>query len=167
MKKSWGLMQVTGKLYFLNYSEVGRPIEENYVVEIDDDHSSRKSFAEKAEALIYLFDNDVKTYKFLTKEISQYSSIKNLLNFEFWHLKNRIGYVTYDYEQYVDESRKVQKRRAYIFRFVGFGRSCFAETKEQLKEKVLAIISEYKKDPEGKGCNTYPYYTKYNREEQM
>ncbi|MBU9721961.1 MULTISPECIES: hypothetical protein [Bacillaceae] len=156
-----------GKLYFLNYVELGRPIDENYVAEIDDVPNSRKSFGDKADALLYLNDNGVKTYKYLTKEASEYKSLKNLLDFEFWRIKHRVGYVSYHYEFYEGQNGEVKKRRAYVFRFVGFGRSCFAETKEELTEIVLEIIAEHLADPRERGLNTFPYFTKYYRKEHV
>ncbi len=155
-----------GVFYFFNYIEPGRPVEENSVVEIEGVLNNRKSFLREDDALIYLFDSGAKTYKYLTKEIGKYKNTKNLFTYEFWHINNRVGYVKHDYEHYVDENGTVQKKRAFVFRFVGFGRRCFAETKEELKDKVLAVITEYNTDRKQRGYNTYPYYTRYYREEK-
>ncbi|MCM3667911.1 exonuclease domain-containing protein [Mesobacillus maritimus] len=72
----------------------------------------------------------------------------------------------YDYEPYVDGKNEVKKRRAYVWRFVGFGRSCFAPSKEELKKKVQELIDGYKEDSEGYGYNAYPYYTRYYRNQK-
>lgn len=137
-----------GRLYFFNKPDLDRPIDEKYVVEIN---GKRKSFVKEEDALIYMFDLGVKTYQSLTKEVSEYKNIKQVPIYEFWHIENRVGRILYDYEFFVDESGETQKRKAYIWRFVGFGRSCFAPTKEELKELVLTEILEYKKDSGERG----------------
>jgi hypothetical protein len=147
-----------GKLYFLNTPDPNRPIENKYVVEFDD---IEKSFEKEQDALIFMFDNGVTNYQFLSKKLSKYKSLKNIQRFEFWHLENRVGYVSYDYERYYDENDKMQKRRAYVWRFIGYGRSQFAETREELEDKVLSLIHYYKEDPAECGHNIYPYYTRY------
>lgn len=111
----------------------------------------------------FLFDNGVRKYQSFTKELGEYKSLKNIQTFELWKLENRVGKVIYDYQMYIDKNDEVKKRKAYIWRFVGYGRSCFAETKEELKEKVLSFILYYKDDPEECGHNIYPYYTRYYR----
>ncbi|MEH7525855.1 hypothetical protein V7149_21680 [Bacillus sp. JJ1503] len=126
-------------------------------------NGERKSFIKEEDAFIYMFDQGVKTYQSLTKKTSEYKSLKQVPIYEFWHIENRVGHVLYDYEYFVDENGETQKRKAYIRRFVGFGRSCFASTKEELMEKVRAEILIYK-DPGERGFNTYPYYTRYYRE---
>jgi DNA polymerase III subunit epsilon len=153
-----------GRLFFFNKPDPNRPIEDKYVTEID---CQRKSFMEKEAAMLYLFDNGVRTFKYLTKELLEYKDIKKLPTYEFWHLENRVGYVLYDFEPYVDDNGEVQKRKAFVWRFVGYGRSCFAETKEALKEKVLSLIQHYKADPEDCGHNIYPFYTKYHRPQKV
>jgi hypothetical protein len=50
-----------GRLFFLTTPDPGRPIEETYIAEIDIIGS--KSFVTKEEALLFLFDNGVKTRK--------------------------------------------------------------------------------------------------------
>lgn len=149
-----------GKLYFLNKPDPTRPIENKYVAEFED---QKKSFIHKEDALLYLFDNNVKTYKYLTKEANEYKDLSKVPTYELWHIKNRVGYVLYDYEFYEDENKEIKKRRAYVWRFVGFGRSCFAETIEELKEKVSVLINHYQEDPDECGHNVYPFYTKHYR----
>jgi hypothetical protein len=151
-----------GRLYFFNKPDPNRPVDENYVAEID---GKRKSFVRKEEAMLFLFDNGIRSYKNLTKEEKDYKNFAQVPTCEFWHIENRVGYVLNDYEQYVDENDEVQKRRAFVWRFVGFGRSCFAPTKEELEEKVQSLIQQYKEDPKEQGFNTYPYYTRYYREQ--
>jgi hypothetical protein len=151
---------VEGKLYLFNKPDPNRPIETKYVTEIE---GQRKYFVHQEDALLYLFDSGVKTYKFLTKEDREYKDLTKLLTYELWHIKNRIGYVQYDFESYIDEDDEVKRRRAFVWRFVGFGRSCFAKTKEELEEKVLLLINHYNEDPEASGHNTYPYYTRHYR----
>ncbi|MEH7249254.1 hypothetical protein V7114_21060 [Neobacillus niacini] len=122
-----------------------------------------KSFINKEDAMIYLFDHGVRTFKYLTKALSEYKDYRKLPIYEFWHLDNRVGYILYDFEQYVDENDEIKKRKAYVWRFVGFGRSCFAPTRKELGAKVLNLILQYRADPEECGRNTYPFYTKYYR----
>lgn len=149
-----------GRLFLLNKPDPNRPVEEKYVAEIN---GERKSFIHQEDAMLYLFDNGIRTYKYLTKEVSEYADLKKVQTYEFWHIKNRVGYVLFDYEPYVDEDNKVKKRKAYVWRFVGFGRSCFATTEEELKEKVFSLINHYREDPENKGYNRYPFYNRHNR----
>lgn len=147
-----------GLLFFFSKPVSYRPIEEKYVTEINGD---RKSFIHEHDAMLYLFENGIRKFKRLTKEVDEYADITNLNTYEFWQMDHRIGYVLYGYEPYYDENGDVKKRRAYIWRFVGFGRSCFAPTIEELKDKVLKVIHNHKQDPEKRGFNKYPYYTKY------
>lgn len=149
-----------GRLYFFNKPDPDRPIEEKYVTEIE---GKRKSFMRQEDAMLYLFDNGVRKYQYLTKEAEEYVDITKVATYELWYIENRVGYVLYDYEQYVDENNEVKKRRAYVWRFVGFGRSCFAATKEELEEKVLSLIHHYNEDPKEHGHNTYPFYTRHYR----
>lgn len=149
-----------GRLYFLNKPDPDRPIEEKYVIEIKD---QRKSFIHQDDAMMFLFDNGIRNYKYLTKEVSEYKDITKVPTYEFWQIENRVGYVLYDFEVYVDENNEMKKRKAFVWRFVGFGRSCFAKTKNELKEKVLSLINHYSEDPEERGYNTYPFYTRYYR----
>lgn len=149
-----------GRLYFLNTPDPNRPVELKYLAEFAE---NQKWFEKQEDALIYLFDNGVNVYKYLTKELEKYKNLNNLLTYELWHLENRVGYVTYGDEQYYDENNELKKRKSFIWRFIGHGRSCFAETQEELKVKVLSHTNYYKEDPEDQGYNTYPYYTKYYR----
>jgi DNA polymerase-3 subunit epsilon len=149
-----------GRLYFFNKPYPGRPIEDKYIAEID---GLREFFMRKEDALLYLFDQGVKQFQYLTKELPEYINTKNLLTYEFWQLENRVGYVQHDYERYVDQNDEVQKRKAFVWRFVGFGRSTFAPTHEKLKEKVLALIHHYNGDPDECGHNTYPFYIRHYR----
>lgn len=150
-----------GKLYFLNKPDHNRPIELKYLVELNE---IQMWFEKEEDAQIFLFDNGVRKYKYLTKELSEYKKgLKNLQTFELWHLENRVGYVTYGFNNYYDENDKPQQKRAYIWRFIGYGRSCFAETHEELKDKVLSLINHYNEDPEECGHNIYPYYSRYYR----
>lgn len=152
---------IEGRLLFLNKVDPNHPIEEKYIAEIA---TKRKSFMQKEDAMLYLFDNGVRRYQFLTKESSEYKDISKVPQYEFWYIDNRVGYVLYDYEHYIDENDVVKKRRAYVWRFVGFGRSCFASTKEELEERVKLLTLEHKADPKEHGYNTYPFYTRYYRE---
>jgi hypothetical protein len=150
-----------GILYFFNQVDPNRPVDEKYVTEIE---GKRKGFVHKEDAMLYLFDNGIKTFKYLTKEASYYRDISKTPTYEFWQLQNRVGYVLYDFEPYLDEEGKVKRKRAYVWRFVGFGRSCFAKTKEELKEMVINLINTYKRDPNNFGYNAYPFYIKFNRD---
>lgn len=149
-----------GKLYFINTPDPNRPVEFKFLAEFE---KNQKWFEKQEDALIFLFDNGVNTYKYLTKELNKYKNLNNLLTYELWHLENRVGYVTYGDELYYDENREIKKRKSYIWRFIGHGRSCFAETQEELRNKVLTHIHHYKVDHEERGYNTYPFYTKYYR----
>ena len=149
-----------GRLYFLNTPDPNRPIEEKYITEIE---GQRKSFVREEDALLYIFDNGVRTYKYLTKEALKYKDFNKLPTYEFWHIGNRVGYVLYHFEPYVDENNEVKKRKAFVWRFVGFGRSCFSQNREELKEKITKLINHYKEDPEERGFNIYPFYTKHYR----
>src|SRR5699024_2582465 len=113
---------------------------------------------------LFLFDNGIKKLRRLTKELTEYKDYSKLPIYEFWQIENRVGYVLYEYEPYIDGSEKVKRRRAYSWRFIGFGRSCFAPTKDELKEKVKGLIHEYNNAPAERGLLTYPYYTQYYRE---
>lgn len=149
-----------GLLYFFAKPDPNRPIEEKYITEID---GNRKGFVNQENALLYLFDNGVRSYKYLTKEIAEYIDISKVKTFELWQIKNRVGYVLNDYEPYINENGEVKKRKAYVWRFIGFGRSCFSKTKNELKEKVLAQIIEDSEDKEGRGYNIYPFYSRHYR----
>lgn len=151
------------RMYFLNTTAPDRPIEEKYITEI---LGERKSFLQEEDALLYLFDRDFKTFKYLTKEAIKYKDLKNLPTYEFWHIGNRVGYLLYDYQPYINENNEVKKRKAFVWRFVGFGQSCFAQNREELKGKIMTLIDYYKEDPENRGFNIYPYYTKHFRTEQ-
>ena len=149
-----------GKLFFFKTSDPNRPVELKYLAEFA---HNQKWFEKEEEALIYLFDNGVKSYKYLTKSVGEYKNLKNLLTYEFWHLENRVGYVTYGNQLFYDENNELKKRKSYIWRFIGHGKSFFANTQEELKDMVLSHIHYFKEDPENRGYNTYPYYTKYYR----
>lgn len=97
-----------GKVYFINTPNPNRPIELKYLAEVDDD--TLEWFEKQEDALIFLFDNGVRKYKYLTKELSEYKSLKNLQTYELWHIGNRVGYVSYDYERYVDHNNEIQKK---------------------------------------------------------
>ncbi|MFE0507142.1 hypothetical protein ACWF7H_20235 [Peribacillus butanolivorans] len=149
-----------GRIYFFNTLDPNRPIEEKYIAEVD---GKRMSFVHEEEALLFLFDNGVKMYKYLTKEAKEYVNLKTLPTYEFWHIENRVGHILHGFESYIDDQNIPQKRKAFVWRFVGFGRSCFAPTQEELKEKVTKLIYEYQEDVEERGYNTYPFYTRYYR----
>ena len=149
-----------GKLYFINKTDPNRPIEEKFITEID---GVRKSFIDQDNAMLYLFDEGVRKFNYLTKEIYEYKDPTNFISYEIWHIENRIGYILYDYQLYVDENKKVKKRKSYIWRFIGYGRSCFAQSKEELREKVISTIKTYNEDAEGRGYTAYPFYTKFYR----
>lgn len=151
-----------GIIYFFSKPDPNRPIEEQYVAEINNE---RVSFIHEAEAMLYLFDNGISTFKRLTKETHEYIDISKIPTYEFWHVKHRVGYVTYGYEPYIDENDVVKKRQAFVWRFIGFGRYCFAKTEIELKENVLNLINHYNNMPEELGYNSYPYYTRYYREQ--
>lgn len=151
-------------LYFFTKPDPNRPVEEQYIAEIQ---GNRKSFINKDDALLYLFDNGIKKFKRLTKEVHEYKDITKIPTYEFMHVENRVGYVLYDYEAFIDENNNVKKRRAFVWRFIGVGRSCFAKTKEELEQKVISLIHDYNKKPEELGYKTYPYYTKHYREKNI
>lgn len=149
-----------GYLYYFTKFDPDRPIEEKYVTEIN---GERKSSVKQEDAMLYLFDNGITNFHRLTQELSEYKNPANLPVYEFWKIENRIGYVLNEYELYLNNDNEVKKRKAFSFRFIGFGRSCYAETKEELKEKVKNTINEYSNAPIEKGYKTYPYYTQYYR----
>lgn len=159
-----GNLLTEGKLYFLNKPNPNRPIEDKYIAEIE---GQRKAFEKEEAVMLFLFDNGVRTYKYLTKEDLEYKDLKKHLKnsptYEFWKIENRVGYVSYSFELYVDGNGEVKQRKAFVWRFIGFGRSCFAQRQEELKEKVTELIKYYKEDPEKRGFNTYPFYTKHYR----
>jgi len=68
------------------------------------------------------------------------------MTYELVQIENRVGTLLYDYEHYVDENNNVKKCKSFVWRFVGFGRSCFAPTKEELIELVRKQIHEYQND---------------------
>jgi len=150
-----------GLLFYFTNPDPLRPVEEKYVTEID---GERKSFLHQEDAMLYLFDNGITNFHRLTKELSEYKDSSKLPLYEFWQIQNGVGYVLHEYEQYMDENKEVKRRRAYSFRFIGFGRSCFAATKEDLQEIVKQLIHDYNEAPMEKGYLIYPYYTKYYRE---
>lgn len=152
---------VEGVLFHFTKPDPNWPIEKKYVKKID---GKRKSFIHQNDAMLHLFDNGVRKFRRLTKEIREYKNISNLPVYQFWHIENRVGYVLYDYEPYIDDQDNFKKRRAFVWRFVGFGRSCFAKTKKKLAEKVRDLIHEYNNKPAELGYNTYPYFTRYYRE---
>lgn len=155
-----GINLVDGKLFYFTKPDINRPVEEQYVIEIND---ARKSFVHKEDAMLYLFDKGVKTFYRLTKELTEYANIKQLLIFEFHQIENRIGYVVRDYLPQLNEDNEVKNIRVYIWRFVGFGRSCIADSMEELMEMVPQTIHEYNNQPEERGYNSYPFYTRYYR----
>ena len=153
-----------GILYFLTKPDPNRPIENKYVTEID---GERKSFMDKDDAFLYLFDNGVNKFKYLTKELYEYKNADKTISYEFMQIENRVGYVIYDFERYIDENNKVQKRKAYVWRFIGFGRSCFGNSKDELKLKVVKLLEQYKLEGDDKGYYKYPFYTRHYREKSQ
>jgi hypothetical protein len=151
------------RIYLLNKSYPGIPVECKYAAEIN---GVRKFFEKKEEAMLYLFDQGVRNFQYLTKEAADYKGKTKLPSYEFWHIENRVGYVGFDNEFYVSVNNEIKKRKAFVWRFVGYGRSVFAQTEEELKEKVIHQIKEYNEDPKGYGYNTYPFYTRYYRAKQ-
>lgn len=154
-------MNGTGRLFFFDKQLPNVPIDEKYIVEIEG--MNRESFLKIEDAMLFLFDHGVRQYQYLTKEIHEYKNKKAIKTYELCQIKNRIGYVIYDDETYIDTDGKVKKRKAFVWRFIGHGRPCFAPTKEELLEKVMAVINLHKEDPENRGFNTYPYYTRHYR----
>jgi len=150
-----------GLLFYFTKPDPLRPIEEKYVTEIE---GERKSFVREQDAMLFLFDNGIRKFRRLTKELTEYKDSSKLPIYEFWQIKNRVGYVLYEYEPYIDENEEVKRRRAYSWRFIGFGRYCFAPTKEELEEKVKQLIHKYINEPPERGLLTYPYYTQCYRE---
>lgn len=149
-----------GILHFINTPDPNRPVELKYLVEYEE---TQKWFEEQSDALIFLFDSGITKYRYLTKLALEYKRLKNTKHYELWQIGNRVGYVTYDFKKYLDEDGNVKKNPAYVWRFVGHGRPCFEETQEELRDKVLSLIQSYKEDPDDRGFNIYPYYTKYYR----
>lgn len=144
-----------GTLYFFTKPDPHRPIEEQYVAEIGND---RTSFVDESDAMLYMFDNGIKTFKKLTKEANTYKDLTKIPTYEFHQIEHRVGYVTYGHEPYVDENDTVKRRRSFVWRFIGFGYPCFAKTKEELKVVVSKLITEHNNAPTKLGYNTYPYY---------
>ena len=151
---------IEGRIYYLNTPDPYRPLEEKYIAEVD---GHRKSFALEEDALLYIYDSGVRTFKYLTKDALKYMNLNKLPTYEFWHIENRVGYVLNDFQLYIDENNEVKKKRAFVWRFVGFGRSCFADNQEELRRKVNKWIKHYQEDPVNYGYNNYPYYTKCYR----
>jgi len=148
-----------GLLFYFTKPEPLRPIEEKYVTDIN---GKRESFVKEQDAMLYLFDQGIRKFHHLTKELTEYKDSSKLPLYEFWHIENRVGYVLYENEFYLEDD-EVKRRKAYSWRFIGFGRPCFAQTKEELFIKVNSIIQEQKNAPTEKGYYTYPYYTQYYR----
>ena len=151
-----------GRIYSLNRIYLGVPVECKYAAEIE---GERQYFVNKEDALLYLYDHDISVFQFLMKEVSKYTNITSIPHYEFWHIKNRIGYVVHDNEYYNTVDNITKKQRAYVWRFVGYGRSLYASTKDELKEKVIEQIHQYSEDVNQRGYNIYPFYTRYNRGE--
>lgn len=149
-----------GILFYFTKPDINRPIEEQYVTEI---RSERKSFVHQEDAMLYLFDNGVRKFNRLTKELHEYKDIRTLPVFEFIQVENRVGYVVRDYLPQLDKNNEIINKRVFIWRFIGFGRTCTADTKDELMEQVNQAINEYNNAPEELGCNSYPYYTKNYR----
>ena len=61
--------------------------------------------------MLFLFDNGVRSYKYLTKEVSEYKDITKVPTYDFWHIENKVGYVLYGFESYVDENNEVKKEK--------------------------------------------------------
>jgi len=150
-----------GNLYYLSKPQSNIPREDRYLAEVNRD--IRKSFIYEEDALLFLFDNGIRYFQRFTKDILEYKNTKNIPTYELCHLNNRVGYITYGNQPYINETGKVEKRKAYIWRFIGYGRSCFAPTREELEGKVTSLIQQYKEDGEGKGFNIYPFYTRHCR----
>lgn len=148
-----------GLLFYFTKPDPLRPIEEKYVTDIN---GERNSFVKEQDAMLYLFDQGIRKFHRLTKELTEYKDSSKLPLYEFWHIENRVGYVLYENEFYLEDD-EVKRRKAYSWRFIGFGRPCFAQTKEELFIKVNSIIQEHKNAPTEKGYYTYPYYTQYYR----
>ncbi|NLP50247.1 hypothetical protein [Bacillus sp. RO1] len=148
------------KLYFFDYPDPNRPIECKYITSIDGINNYHEK---KEDALLYLFDKGVTAYQFLTKKEENYKKNAKILTYELLQIENRVGYLIYDFQPYVDENDTVKKRKAFVWRFIGFGRSCFAPTKEEIVELVKKQIEEYQNDTDNRGYNTYPYYTRHFR----
>lgn len=74
-----------GILYFFTKPDPYRPIEEQYVTEIN---GERKSFIHQDDTMLYLFDNGIKTFRRLTKEIHEYKDITKVPIYEFMHVAN-------------------------------------------------------------------------------
>lgn len=77
-----------GRLYYFTKPDPDRPIDENYITEIN---GERKSFSRKEDAMVFLFDNGVRSYKYLTKEEKDYLGFDKLPTYEFWQIENRVG----------------------------------------------------------------------------
>ncbi|WP_407728483.1 hypothetical protein ACJMCD_28585 (plasmid) [Priestia megaterium] len=150
-----------GNLYYISKPQPNIPREDRYLAEVNRD--IKKSFIHEEDALLFLFDNGIRYFQRFTKDILEYKNTKNIPTYELCHLNNRVGYISHGNQPYTDETGKVQKRKAFIWRFIGYGRSCFAPTREELKEKVASLIQQYKEDREGKGFNIYPFYTRHCR----
>lgn len=150
-----------GRLFFLNKPVPHRPAEEKYVVEIEG--MERKSFVEKNDAILFMYDNGITSYQYFTKEVAEYINIKQIPFYELWRIEHRVGFVLYDFEYYTDENNATKKRKSYVWRFVGYGKPCFAPNKESLKEKVQEVVMRHLEDPDKRGLNEYPYFTKCYR----
>lgn len=148
-------------LFYFSKPSPSRPAENKYVVEIEGMDS--KSFSDKNVAILFMFDKGVNSYKYYTKEISAYKNLKQVPTIEIWQVGHRIGTVTYGDEFYTDENNEVKKRKSFVWRFVGFGKPCFAPTTEELREKVWETINRHLLDPDERGLNKYPYFTQFYR----
>ncbi|MEH7136984.1 hypothetical protein, partial [Priestia megaterium] len=134
---------------------------DRYLAEVN--RNIKKTFIYEEDALLFLFDNGIRYFQRFTKDILEYKNTKNIPTYELCHLNNRVGYISYGNQSYINETGKLEKRKAYIWRFIGYGRSCFAPTREELEDKVTSLIQQYKEDREGKGFNIYPFYTRHCR----
>lgn len=66
----------------------------------------------REDALIFLFDNGVKEYQFLTKKLLDYKSLRNIQTYQLWHLENQVGYVIHGLENYVDKNGRSDTKKS-------------------------------------------------------
>ena len=88
-----------GLLFYFTKPDPLRPIEEKYVTDIN---GERNSFVKEQDAMLYLFDKGIRKFHRLTKELTEYKDSSKLPSYEFWHIDNRVGYVLYEYELYME-----------------------------------------------------------------
>ena len=140
-------------------------IENKYAIYSDGNNA--KYFTEQDDAIIYAFDERYNHISLLSKPIKDYKIDKNGEPVlpkpqELLQIGNRVGRVYHDFLDFEKNGASVREKQ-HIWRFVGHGYPCWADTKDELMTKVRLAVETFMIDAEKRGYNTYPYYTRYYR----